>query len=292
MTVPSAEKAPSPPEDSYDVVVVGGGAAGLSAALFTQRYGLETLVLDRGSSAIRRCYDVENYLGLLGIDPETFLELGRAHVRYEGAAVVDGLVVDVTMADSSSAHDTTPTDLTPRFVVETQAGDCVEAHYVVAASVYNADYLAGLADGRFHDADDHPVECDEASGRTKVDGLYVAGWLSGGPHQVLISAGHGARVGKSLIYDHRLAEEEFWEAVATYWDWCVEDGTYGDEEWHRLVDEWFDERTPDDVDSARVERVRARLKAERLDFQQTAEERAQRQADARTLLREHLLAED
>lgn len=66
-----------------DVVVVGGGASGLSAALFLARYGLDTLVFDRGTSAIEQCYCIENYLGLLGIRPETFLELGREHVLYE-----------------------------------------------------------------------------------------------------------------------------------------------------------------------------------------------------------------
>ena len=100
----------------------------------------------------------------------------------------------------------------------------------MTATAYDADYLAGLRDGEFHGEGDHPVAADEATGRTDVDNLYVAGWLSGDPHQVVISAGHGARVAKSLVRDHRVDEERFWEAVAQFWDLCAEEGTYGGEE--------------------------------------------------------------
>lgn len=278
MSAFDTEKLDAPPADSYDVVVVGGGASGLAAATFTARYGLETLVLDRGASAIRRCYNVENYLGLLGVDPEQFLELARAHAGYEGCDVVDQHVTAVERADEG-------------FRVRTQAGEDVDARYVIAATAYNADYLAGLDGGAFHDEGDHPVPADEATGRTEVDGLYVAGWLSGGPHQVLISAGHGARVAKSLLRDHRCAEEGYWEAVARYWDWRVEDGTYGDAEWEGHVDDWIDEHLPDDPDPERVAAVREAIKSERLDFQQSAAERDRRQADARRLLREVLFEE-
>lgn len=49
--------------DSADVVV-GGGPSGCAAAVFTARYGLDTVVFDRGNAALRRCASLENYLGV------------------------------------------------------------------------------------------------------------------------------------------------------------------------------------------------------------------------------------
>jgi len=55
----------------YEVAVVGGGAAGLAAAVFTARYGLDTAVFDGGKAAITQCAHVENYLGFPGgLSPE------------------------------------------------------------------------------------------------------------------------------------------------------------------------------------------------------------------------------
>lgn len=268
---PDSRKAPVPTADSYDVVVVGGGAAGLAAALFTARYGLETLVFDRGQSAIRQSYSIENYLGFLSVSPAQFLRLGRAHVQYEGAEVVDDLVTRVAERDDG-------------FRVETTEGANVTADRVVAASAYNADYLAGLEDGAFHEEGDHPVDCEEATGRTRVDGLYVAGWLSGQPHQVLVAAGHGGRVGKELVSDYR-AEQGYWDGVDDYWDWSVAEGTYGDETWHEQMDAWLDSTLPDDdLDEERVERVREAVKDERLGFACSPAERDARLADTRALL--------
>lgn len=274
------ERTASPDTDDYDLVVIGGGASGLAAAVFAARYGLETLVFDRGGSAIRRSYSIENYLGFLAVDPTTFLRLGRAHARYEGAEVVSDLVTKVVRDDE-------------QFRIETEDGTTVGARYALAASAYNADYLAGVDDGTFHDEGEHPVDCDEATGRTRIDGLYVAGWLSGQPHQVLIAAGHGARVAKSIIRDHRL-DREHWEGIADYWDWSVETGTYGDERWHDRVDEWVDSTLPEDHDigDERIERIREAAKEERLSFECSADEREARMADARQLLEEQFEAEE
>ena len=59
-----------------DVVVIGGGPAGCAAGIFTARYGLDTVLFDRGRSSIQRCAHLENYLGFpAGIDVETLYEV-------------------------------------------------------------------------------------------------------------------------------------------------------------------------------------------------------------------------
>lgn len=286
MTQLLARKSEEPNVDVYDVVIVGGGASGLSAGVFTARYGLSTLILDRGASAIQRCYNIGNYLGFIGIDPGTFLELGRAHARYEGCEIVDDLVVSVDNEDENERER--------RFHLSTQDGRELNTQYVIAASAYNADYLSDLGDGIdediFHESGAHPVECDEATGRTPIDGLYVAGWLSGGPHQVIICAGHGARVAKTMIQDHRV-EDGYWEDVAQYWDWQVEDGKYGDEKWKAHMDEWIVDTLPEDEDvcEGQLDCIRDAIMTERLEYQLTEDERKQRLDDSRTLFQEYFM---
>lgn len=281
----TGRKSDEPRAKEYDVIIVGGGASGLSAGVFTARYGFETLILDRGASAIQRCYSISNYLSFLAIDPSAFLSLGRAHAQYEGCEIVDDLVVSVEECDAEAEERD--------FCLRTQDGSELTASYVIAASAYNADYLSDLDDGAFHEAGTHPVECDEATGRTAIDGLYVAGWLSGSPHQVIICAGHGARVAKALVHDHRM-DNGFWEEVAQYWDWQVEGGTYGDESWKAHIDDWIENTIPEDetIAEERRERISEAVTAERLDFQLSEDEREQRTEDSRALIREHLLDAD
>ena len=65
----------------YDVIIVGGGAAGLSAAIYLQRYRLSCLVIEKGRGRSFWMQDVRNYLGL---PPETFgrdlLKQGQTHM--------------------------------------------------------------------------------------------------------------------------------------------------------------------------------------------------------------------
>ncbi|MCH7660101.1 MAG: FAD-dependent oxidoreductase, partial [Euryarchaeota archaeon] len=68
----------------YDVVIVGGGVAGLSAGIFTARAGLETLIVDQGRSILARNALLENYPGFpIGINPRRFLDMVEAQARHE-----------------------------------------------------------------------------------------------------------------------------------------------------------------------------------------------------------------
>ena len=56
-------------DESYDVVVVGGGAAGLSAALVLGRSRRSVLVIDAGEPRNARADHMHNYLGREGAKP-------------------------------------------------------------------------------------------------------------------------------------------------------------------------------------------------------------------------------
>jgi glycine/D-amino acid oxidase-like deaminating enzyme len=253
MTTLPDESAATDPESplDHDVIVVGGGASGLSAAVFLARYGLQTLVLARGKSAIHQCAHLENYLGFPGgLSPERFVKLGRTHAEHEGATVVEDLVERVERDDHG-------------FRVETQDGRVLVTRYVVVASAYDGAYLDGFRDELGHD-DEGPFVATDA-GRTPVEGLYATGWLTDDTiHQAVVNAGDGARAALTLARDEM--SDRYWPAVGErYVDWVVDDGRYGGDGWAAHVDEWFDrEIVPDDHDLgvASVEEARADLKAE------------------------------
>ena len=79
--------------DRYDVVVVGGGPAGLAGALTTARALRSTLVLDAGRPRNAAADRVHNYLGCENTPPRELLELGRAEVEAYGGHVRDATAV-------------------------------------------------------------------------------------------------------------------------------------------------------------------------------------------------------
>ena len=48
----------------YDVIIVGNGPAGLSAALYTSRANLKTLVIGKDQGALAKAERIENYFGM------------------------------------------------------------------------------------------------------------------------------------------------------------------------------------------------------------------------------------
>jgi thioredoxin reductase len=78
--------------DQYDVVVVGGGAAGLSGALVLARSRRSVLVIDAGEPRNAPADGVHNFLSRDGISPKLLLELGRAEVLGYGGQIVKARV--------------------------------------------------------------------------------------------------------------------------------------------------------------------------------------------------------
>src|SRR4051794_25626924 len=82
-------------DERYDVVVIGGGAAGLSAGVALARACRSVLVVDAGEPRNAPAGHVHNYLGREGSTPADLLADGRAAVTGYGGRVVPGTVVAV-----------------------------------------------------------------------------------------------------------------------------------------------------------------------------------------------------
>jgi thioredoxin reductase len=190
--------------NDYDVIVVGGGVAGLSAATFTARHGLRTAVLSAGGSLLRRNAHLENYPGFpAGVDARLLLEMMRDGAERNGCELHEAEVVRLARSDG-------------RFVVGTADGDERSAEYVVAATKNATDYLEGLDGLELLDRGKTFVATDR-SGRTGVPGLYAAGRLAEKPHQAVVAAGHGAEVAVTLLED---------DGRPFYHDWVTPEGYF------------------------------------------------------------------
>ncbi len=96
---------------AVDVVVVGGGPAGLAAALVLARSRRSVAVVDGGEARNAGATGVHNYVGREGISPQDLAGLGRAEVTAYGGRVIDGHVVQATAgAGTTPSFDVILTD--------------------------------------------------------------------------------------------------------------------------------------------------------------------------------------
>lgn len=81
---------------TFDVVVVGGGAAGLSGAMALGRSWRSVLVIDAGEPRNAPADHAHNYLGREGVPPLELLEIGRREVAQYGVEVLADRVVGLS----------------------------------------------------------------------------------------------------------------------------------------------------------------------------------------------------
>ena len=85
--------------DQYDVAIVGGGPAGLTAALFLARYRHSVVVIDSRDPRNWEARGINGYLGLHGITPPELRARGRTEAVRYGAELVDACVGTVRQED-------------------------------------------------------------------------------------------------------------------------------------------------------------------------------------------------
>lgn len=136
--------------NSQDVVVIGGGAAGLSGALMLARSRRSVTVIDAGSPRNAPADGIHGLLGYDGMPPAEYLRRGTEDVRGYGGSVVNGEVAEVR-------RDATG------FVVVLADGRCTHARRILLTTglVDELPEVGGLA---------------ERWGRDLVHCPYCHGW--------------------------------------------------------------------------------------------------------------------
>jgi thioredoxin reductase len=91
--VPLGTEATGTKAKSYDVAVVGGGAAGLSAALVLGRARRRVAVVDAGEPRNAPAAHMQGFLSRDGMAPADLLAAGRAEVAGYGVEIFNDRVV-------------------------------------------------------------------------------------------------------------------------------------------------------------------------------------------------------
>ena len=165
------------------VAVIGGGPAGLSAALFTAKNGLDTVAFDTDRTWMHKAH-LFNYLGIESIDGDEFMDLTRDQV--------DEFDVDRHQGEQVTAVEQHESD---GFTVTTD-DDEYQADYVILATGAKRDLAEDLGCA-FTDED--VVDVDVTM-ETSVEDAYSTGAMVRAEEwQAVISAGDGAAAALNIL---------------------------------------------------------------------------------------------
>jgi thioredoxin reductase (NADPH) len=157
-----------------DVIIVGDGPAGLSAALFLAKNGMDVTLFGKDTTDMHRAM-LYNYLGLPKIRGSEFQKIAREQVKSFGASLQDLQVTGVEKTGEG-------------FVVSTEDGGRHTSRYVIMAEGKALKLANSLGLPRTPAG----IEVD-SRGRTVTEGLYMVGRSTSIPRsQAIISAGAGA----------------------------------------------------------------------------------------------------
>ena len=112
----------------YDLIIIGAGPAGLSAAVYGKRAGLDLVVIEKnpmGGGQVLTTYEVDNYLGLPGINGFDMGQKFQDHAKAAGAEFVTTNVTGMEIVGDKK-------------VIHTEKGDYEGKTVILAAGAHHA----------------------------------------------------------------------------------------------------------------------------------------------------------
>jgi thioredoxin reductase (NADPH) len=179
---------------STTVAIIGGGAAGLTAALFLARAEVAVEVFDQDRSILKRAL-LNNLPGSRELEGRDLLASLRSSLDERGVT-----------RTSTPVSDVVPIDNAFRLIV---GDEQVGAEYIVLATGQGTLKLASLPVATT-DARQPFVKVNVVTdrwGATSVPGVWAAGVLAGWPSQAVACAGSGASVAIEIASK---VKGEFW----------------------------------------------------------------------------------
>jgi thioredoxin reductase len=106
-----------PDQSTYDCIIVGGGPAGLTCAIFLGRYRRKTLLLDSGKPRNYASRAIHGFLGQHDIHPQELLRRGRAEAQAAGVEICDCTAQKIERLGDVFEVTTTAGKMTARRIV-------------------------------------------------------------------------------------------------------------------------------------------------------------------------------
>lgn len=175
----------------FDVVIIGGGISGLSAAIYTAYGKLSTMILDTDSSQVLKVGSLRNFPGILKTSGRELLDHMKLQAETFGAKFS---VDEATKITKAGEH----------YEIVGESGQTYSAKYVIIATNLKTNLLDDLGlklvvnekvpSGKIKRVVDVGFD-----GVTKHENLYIAGLLAGVSSQSVIAAGQGAQLGTDIV---------------------------------------------------------------------------------------------
>lgn len=202
--------------NKYDVIVIGAGPGGMTAALYASRANLKVAMLDRGvyGGQMNNTAEVENYPGFKSIlGPDLAEEMFQSSTQF-GAEFVYGNVENVTVDEEGTKHVMTDEGELVAPVVIIATGSQYRKLGVPGEDEYSGrgvSYCA-VCDGAFYR--DKPVAVIGGGDSAVEEGMYLANLTS----EVNVIHRRDQLRAQKILQDRAFANDKMnftWDTVVT-----------------------------------------------------------------------------
>ena len=181
-----------------DIVIIGAGQAGLAAALYGARSGMDLAVIDSnymGGGQVLTTYEVDNYLGIPGINGFDMGMKFQEHVAKFGVEILSYKVESIEHVKEQTGDNEEPS--APYFVVHTEQGEIKSKTVLLATGAVNRKLeIPGEEEFRGRGVG-YCATCDGAFYRGKVTAVV------GGSYQAVEDAIYLAGLCEKVYLIHR-----------------------------------------------------------------------------------------
>ena len=169
-----------------DIVIIGAGPAGASAAIFSAKAGKKIVMIDDDKGLTKKAL-LKNHYGIKEIKGPDLVETGIQQAKEFGTEFVKDQVVNIEKTDEG-------------FKVETENGSFDAKHVILATGAVVK--LAEKIGVEIKDATEPRIKSVvnvDSEGKTNIAGIWAAGTAAGVSVHTIITAGDGAKVAINII---------------------------------------------------------------------------------------------